>query len=164
MQRRLHFIERISVIPLVLAGIVLFLMMVMTFADVVLRSAFDAPIEAATELTRLFMAIIVFTVLPVASAKGEHISVDLLDPLFTGWGKRLRDAAIDLTCGAMLFWPAERVAALAERARSYGDVTEYLEIPQFYLAWFIAVATFVTAGILVIRGVAVLIWGDPTRD
>ena len=106
-------------------------MMVMTFADVVLRSAFDAPIEAATELTRIFMAIIVFTVLPVASAKGAHISVDLLDPLFKGWGKRLRDAAIDLICGAMLFWPAERVAVLhdyREQTREIGHFVEQIDL------------------------------------
>ena len=44
------------------------------------------------------------------------------------------------------------VVVLAERARSYGDVTEYLGIPQFYIGWFIAVLSFVTAIVLVMRG------------
>ena len=127
--------------------------MLMTFADVMLRSIFNAPIEAATELTRLFMAIIVFSVLPVISTRGGHIVVDLLDsiishPLII----RIRDNLMFIICGALLILPAERVSVLAERARSYGDTTEYLNIPQFYIAWFIAAMTFITAIALILRG------------
>ena len=66
--------------PSWLAATALFALMVMTFFDVVLRSAVNNPIESATELTRLFMAIIVFSSLPIVTWKGMHISVDLLDP------------------------------------------------------------------------------------
>ena len=45
------------------AAAILFCLMVMTFADVILRSALNNPIESATELTRLFMAIMVFAAL-----------------------------------------------------------------------------------------------------
>ena len=57
----------------------LFFLMAMTFFDVLLRSALNDPIEAAPELTRMSVAIIVFASLPVLSARGGHISVDLLD-------------------------------------------------------------------------------------
>lgn len=136
----------------------------MTFADVVLRSSFDAPIEAATELTRILMAVIVFSSLPVCSGRGEHISVDLLDGYFSAAKARVRDGAIALICGAMLLWPAQRVTVLAKRAADYGDLTEYLQIPQSYIAWGIAGATFVTAIVLIIRGVIILFWGDRQRD
>lgn len=119
-----------------------------------MRSLFNAPIEAATELTRLFMAIIVFSVLPVISARGEHIVVDLLDSVISNpLLVRLRDNLMYIICGGLLFLPAERVSVLAERARSYGDTTEYLNIPQFYIAWFIAVMTFITAIVLILRGI-----------
>ena len=49
-----------------------------------------------------------------------------------------------------------RVWALAERAKNYGDVTEYLNIPQFYIAYFIAFMTFATALALLARGLAFL--------
>lgn len=142
--------------PTALAVSALFVMMVMTFADVVSRSAFDAPIEAATELTRIFMAIVVFSALPVVSGRGEHISVDLIDPVL-GPGKRWVDAGMSLACGAMLWWPAERIIVLAERARSYGDVTEYLGIPQFYIGWFVAVCTYATAAVLIGRGLVLIL-------
>lgn len=147
-----------------LAVAALFAMMVMTFSDVMLRSMFDRPIEAATELTRIFMAIVVFATLPIVSERGEHISVDLLDRFFSGWAARLRDSMINLLCGTMLFWPAERVVVLTYRAKDYGDVTEYLGIPQYYVSGGIAIATYITAGVLVVRGMLILFAGSNKND
>lgn len=141
----------VAVVPTAVAVIALFAMMVMTFTDVVLRSVANMPIEAATELTRIMMAVTVFSVLPVISAQSGHIAVDLLDGMFSPRVARWREAMISLVCGGMLWWPAERVVVLAERARSYGDVTEYLAIPQFYVAWFVAVATYATMAALLVR-------------
>ncbi|MEM7430086.1 MAG: TRAP transporter small permease [Pseudomonadota bacterium] len=147
----------LALLPSLLAAAVLFALMMMTFFDVILRSTINDPIESATELTRLFMGIMVFAALPVISWRGEHIVVDLFDPLFGETAARIRDAIVNLACGGLLFWPAIRVWALAERAKNYGDVTEYLNIPQFYIAYFIAVSTFVTAVALVARGLAFLL-------
>ena len=138
--------------PTYLSAVILFVLMVMTFADVILRSAFNNPIESATELTRLFMAIIVFTALPMVTWKGSHIVVDLMDPLFSRHMARFRDILIDLICGVVILWPAKRVFDLAERARDYGDTTEYLGMPQHYTGWFIAAFAFVTAIVFIIRG------------
>lgn len=149
-------------LPVALASAALFALMCMTFADVILRSAFNAPIEAATELTRLLMAVIVFSALPLISFQGHHISVDLLDPLFARLRlERIRDAGMSLACGVMLYFPARRIIDLAERARSYGDKTEYLNIPTFYIGWFIAVSSFITAAVLILRGVMILMGRTP---
>lgn len=140
-----------------MAAIALFALMVMTFADVVLRSVFNAPIEVAADMTRLLMAVMVFSVLPVLSARGGHISVDLLDGVVARLGvERWRDAATNLFCGAILVWPARRVFDLAERSRSYGDVMEYLGLPLHYIGWVIAALTAITALVLILRGVALL--------
>lgn len=144
----------IAVIPTWLAAFTLFALMSMTFFDVVLRSVANNPIESATEMTRFFMAIIVFSSLPIVSWKGTHIVVDLMDPLFSRKLAYLRDVLIDLICGIILFWPAKRVWDLAERARDFGDVTEYLGFPQFIIGWFIAFFTFTTALVFVLRGLA----------
>ena len=123
----------------------------MTFADVILRSIFNDPIESATELTRLLMAIIVFSSLPIVSWRGKHIIIDLLDSNFNKSLARIRNILIDGISGAVLVWPGYRVWELAERAKLYGDTTEYLEIPQFYVAYFIAIATMITALTMVLR-------------
>ncbi|MCY4462565.1 MAG: TRAP transporter small permease subunit [Albidovulum sp.] len=150
--------RRLSRLPILLASASLFALMVMTFADVVLRSAFNSPIEAATELTRILMAVMVFSVLPVLSVAKDHIEVDLAEPLFSSeLSKRIRTGLIFLACGGMLILPAGKVISLAERARSYGDLTEYLNIPQFYVAWFIAIMAHLTAAVLILRGCLVLL-------
>ncbi len=149
--------QSLSRLPEFVASAALFILMLMTFSDVLMRSILNAPIEAATELTRLLMAIMVFSVLPVISAKDTHIVVDLLDSMFRNpIIIRMKAVMISMSCGLMLLWPASRVIVLAERARSYGDVTEYLHIPQFYIAWFIAIMTIITAGVLIVRALILL--------
>lgn len=152
-----QFLKLAARLPALLAALALFVLMVMTFCDVVLRSVFNAPIEVAADMTRLLMAITVFSVLPVVSAQGGHISVDLLDGVFkrnhlTRW----RDAFTNLFCGVILIWPAERVFVLAERSRSYGDVMEYLRLPLHFVGWFIAAVTAINAVVLVVRGLGYL--------
>lgn len=142
----------LAIAPALLASVTLFAMMTLTFADVVLRSAFNAPIEAATELTRLMMAVVVFSALPLVSGAGRHIAVDLTDSLFNAFAARIRDTAVNLACGLMLWRPAGRAWDLAERAAGFGDVTEYLGIPEFYPAAFISAACYVTSVVLVLRG------------
>ena len=147
-------------IPVVTAAAALFLLMVMTFSDVMLRSMANAPIEQATELTRIFMAIIVFSVMPIVSTNGEHIAVDLTDGLFDRVGlTRLRDGFLFLICGTLLFWPMQRVWILAERARDFGDITEYLSIPQFLVGWFIAGSLAITMIAMICVGLAILARG-----
>ena len=140
--------------PSRLAGVVLFALMVMTFFDVVLRSTINNPIESATELTRLALAIIVFSSLPAVSFKGEHIIVDLMEGFMRPWLRRALDLIINVACGVALFWPAIRVWQLAARAKEYGDMTEYLHIPQFYISYFIAIMTFAAAIAFIARGLA----------
>ena len=151
--RQPSFFHYIAVIPTWISAIFLFALMAMTFFDVVLRSTINNPIESATELTRLFMAIVVFASLPLVSWKGSHIVVDLLDPMFNRKLAHFRDIAIDLICGVALLWPAKRILDLAERARSYGDVTEYLGLPQHFTGWFIAFFTLITALVFLARGI-----------
>lgn len=157
-------LNRLTELPMLLAAVTLFVLMVLTFADVIMRSTFSAPIEAATELTRMAIAIIVFSALPVVAGRADHIVVDLLDPWFRRAGiDRILDGLTTLVCGILLVWPAMRSFELADRARSYGDLTEYLSIPVFYITWFIAFMTLVTALTMALRGLVILFKPDLLR-
>lgn len=153
MRRFIHLFQKLTVVPMMMSSVALFALMVLTFADVVMRSVFNAPIEAATELIRIGIALLVFSALPVLSWREQHIAVDLLDTPFARMNlHRVRDGLVALACGAMLWLPAGRVVDLAFRAQSYGDQTEYLEIPTFYIALFIAAMTYLTSAVLILRG------------
>jgi len=158
MRSLLNLVRRAANLPMMVASVALFALMTLTFADVLMRSILNAPIEAATELIRIGIAIVVFAALPVVSARNSHIAVDLLDAPFRRLHlERARDGLIALGSGVMLWWPAGRVIDLAERARDYGDITEYLKIPTYYVAYFIAAMLYVTILALVVRGILLLI-------
>ena len=149
----IQLVRRASALPVIVACVALFILMAMTFCDVILRSVFNAPIEAATELTRILMAILVFSVLPIVSTTNGHIAVDLTDGFFHRLHlSRARDVVIYVVSGIMLFWPVQRVWVLAERARDYGDVTEYLSIPTYLIGWFITLSVAITALVMIATG------------
>ncbi|WP_435312114.1 TRAP transporter small permease [Primorskyibacter sedentarius] len=150
-----HFLVQV---PIWLACASLFALMVMTFSDVILRSSFDAPIEAATELTRIFVAVMVFAVMPHIAVSDGHIAVDLTDGVFERLRlSRLRNGLILLVSGVMLYWPVSQVWTLAERTRGYGDVTEYLGLPQFLTMYLIGTGITLAAFAMVVAGVLTLI-------
>jgi len=158
MTRLIRLAKALSLAPVALSCVALFALMAMTFADVILRSALDAPIPAAPELTRIFMGILVFSVMPIVSARGEHITVDLTDGLFARAGlAHIRDGIVHIVSGMLLIRCVQRIWILAERARSYGDVTEFLAIPDFLMGWFIAAMTAMTAAVLIVTGVLHLV-------
>lgn len=147
---------------MLLASIALFSMMLMTFSDVMMRSLFNAPIQVSTELTRVFMAIMVFSSLPVMMVRQGAISVDLLDPLFRSWGvERVQRGLIDIFIGIVLYWPVQRLWVLVERTHSYGEVTEFLRLPQYWVLGFITFAVAITAIATLVKGLLVLFGKAP---
>ncbi|MGI9509960.1 MAG: TRAP transporter small permease, partial [Geminicoccaceae bacterium] len=65
------------------AAVLLFAMLALTCVDVIGRYLLNAPINGKTELTRFMMAGLIASALPVISAGGGHISVDLFDRFFS---------------------------------------------------------------------------------
>jgi len=144
---------------LALACTALFALMLLTFADVSTRSLLNASIQSATELTRIFMALMVFAALPSLMGRGSSIAIDLLDPLMRRLGLvRLQRGLIDVCCGVLLLWPARRLWVLVERAQDHGEVTEFLQVPQFWGLGFITAAVVLTALVTVARGVQGLVF------
>jgi len=137
-----------------LASLALFALMLLTFVDVSMRSGLNASIQSATELTRILMALMVFAALPGLMGRGQAIAIDLLDPLARRWGVTcLQRGLVDLCCGVLLLWPARRLWVLMERAHDYGEVTEFLQVPQYGVLGFITAAIVVTALVTIVRGV-----------
>jgi hypothetical protein len=81
--------------------------------------------------------------------------------MFSPNAGRVRDGLINLVCGVLLFWPVQRIYVLAQRALEFGDVTEYLRIPQFYTIVFILIMTCVTAVTMIFVGGVLLLRPAP---
>ena len=129
--------KRLHVLFNGIAGLALFAMMLLTFADIFSRKFLTNSINGAVELPELFMLVMIFFALPLASIIGEHIAFELLDrllpPAALRWQHRLSHAltAVVFAGAAWIVW--ER----ALRTDRLGDITSALEIrlaPYHFLA------------------------------
>ncbi|EEW08828.1 TRAP transporter small permease [Vibrio mimicus] len=126
-----------------LAALSLFLMMVVTFIDVMSRNMLNAPILGATEMIEVLLAIMVFMAFPLVSWQEENICVDLLDNYFPNKWIGLRQIIINLICACSLILVAITNWKLAERSLEYEEVTEILELPLGYVTYLISITGFI---------------------
>ena len=133
------------------SSLFLFIMMAMTCVDVVGRYFFNSPLDGATELTQLFMGVLIFAVLPTVSFREEHVSVDLLDIWFPIRLINPRQLIMNIATTVMMAVVSWRVWYVAERAAEYGDATEYLAIEYATIYYFIAIMCGATAGALALN-------------
>jgi TRAP-type C4-dicarboxylate transport system permease small subunit len=129
----------------VIAGVLLFGMMTITFIDVVLRYIFNAPLRGSFEITELMLVVLIFAALPLVSRREEHVVMDFLDRyLPLGIYRALRalehvvSAAVMAGMGCLLWQKASKLAA-------YGDTTSVLRIELAPFVYAIALLIFITA-------------------
>lgn len=133
------------------AFLVLFAMMGLTSADVVMRYIFNSPIPGAYELTEVFLVTLIFLALPLATATGEHVEVELYDPRpgtlgfqFTVW---IGTAVVFAVLAVMAIELWEHADKLQRR----NTVTNSLDLPYYPLGFFTAFAS-------ALAGLAVLVF------
>ena len=115
-----------------IAAVFLAAMMLLTVADVVLRSLFSYPIRGMLELIELGLACTVFIALPAVFLRDEHLVVDVIDKLTRPSVVRILDligAILSLAVLAVMAW---QMVPLARSMHEFGDVTSDLSIPKIY--------------------------------
>ncbi len=137
--------KRIESLFATVAAFALFAMMVLTFADVIGRKFFDNSLTGAVELTEIFMTLMIYFALPLASLVGEHIVFDLLDRLMPAALLRWQKVASQGLTALTLLGAAWLVRERAARTMEYGDMTATLEIKLWPFHSMIAAMLVVTA-------------------
>lgn len=89
--RSLH---RLNQLLKVLAGTLMFLLMALTFVDVVGRYAFNRPIPSASEVIEMTLALLIFSALPLVTGARGHITVSLFDNFMSRMIKQSRDLSV----------------------------------------------------------------------
>jgi TRAP-type C4-dicarboxylate transport system permease small subunit len=109
-----------------LAALFLAAMVLLTVADVALRSLFALPIRGMLELIELGLACTIFIALPAVFLREEHLVVDVLR----------RSRALDILGAAVSFLVLAAMGwHMLPNARSmieFGDVTPDLSIPRLW--------------------------------
>ena len=141
-------------------------MVALTFVDVLGRRLFGSPVYGAHDLTEHLMAIVVFCGLPLVTAAGAHLTIDLFDkalgrPGLRWW--RAVCAALVVAVLSLLAWVFLRHGLNAGRI---AEVSQALRLPREPLYFFIASSFALSA----LAAAAVALTGpmvdpeDPTKE
>ena len=128
----------------IVTAALLFVMMMLTFADVVGRYVFTAPIFGAAEMIQFLLAMTIFAGLCLVNARDEHITVELfetqLDRVIPHTVRRIIIQAFSV--GVM--------AIIAYQLYEYALDAEQIGTRTIVLEWPLAVVSFTVAGLSVV--------------
>jgi TRAP-type C4-dicarboxylate transport system permease small subunit len=144
-----HLLQRAAAQVLGYAvALTLFVMMLVTCADVAGRYIFNHPIPGAFELTEMLLAAMIFTALPLVTVRGEHVTVDLFDGVTPDWLLRVQHVIaclIGVVCTGFL---AYRLGVRAENMVASGQTTAQLHFTLGWLTWGMAIMMGLTSAAL----------------
>ena len=129
---------------------ILFVLMLLTFFDVIGRYFFNTPIPAAFELTELGMGVIVFLGLPLVTLREEHISITLLDGVLRKGHARIQNVAVNLFITAMLVFLAWRIFENGQYLLDANETSTFLRIAIAPFAFFMSLMAMFSASLLLL--------------
>lgn len=118
--------------------LMLFVMIVLTFADVLGRKLLSKPVFGAHDLTEHLMALIVFSGLPLLTAQRGHLCVDLFDKYLNRPGLRWWHHTVAMAVAVALFLIAWQYGVAALEAVKIREISQELSIPRGWIYWFMA--------------------------
>lgn len=130
--------------------LILVAMVSLTVADVIGRYAFNRPINGAFELTEIMLATVIFLALPLTTARGEHIQVELLTTTRMPRFNQLLDLLPTVATGIILAVISWRVWIHAEKLRHDGAVTNSLSLPLSAIGYLAAISCALSACLVVL--------------
>jgi len=144
-----RFVDRIT-------WVFLFIMMLMTMADVLLRKFSNLSILGTVELTELMMIIIVFSSLAECQVGDGHIKVDLVLKRFSPKVQSIFDVFTQFVCFALFSMMSLAIWQHANRMKEWGEVTIDLALPLYPFIYVAVIGCALLAFVLLIKALAAL--------
>lgn len=120
-------------------------MVALTFADVVGRRLIGKPIYGSNDITEHLMALVVFTGLPLVTAAGAHLTIDLFDKLVNtprmAWWRVLISVLVTTVLG-VIAWLFVKHGLNATRI---SEVSQALRVPRAPLYFVMALSCALSA-------------------
>lgn len=120
-------------------------MVALTFADVIGRRLVGKPIYGSNDITEHLMALVVFAGLPLVTAAGAHLTIDLFDKLVSkpwmAWW-RVGISVLVTVVLAVIAWLFVKHGLNASRI---SEVSQALRVPRAPLYFFMALSCTLTA-------------------
>ncbi|RCW87213.1 TRAP transporter small permease [Paracoccus lutimaris] len=134
----------------VIAAVLIALMIGVTCIDVIGRYLMNRPFGGAYELTQILLAALVFVALPLTTADGGHVEVDLALHLFPKPVQRLMGRLAGWVSALALGYFAWRLALIGLDQWHEGTRSASLMLPMAPLAFLAAASCAVSAIILLL--------------
>jgi len=142
----------------VIAAITLLILMLLTCTDVLGRYLFDNSLDAASELTEICIAVLVFAEMPIITWRGGHVVVDILDRFIGDKIIKVLGLLSIFVMSSSLYYVAHRIFYIGERSIRRGEESEYLAIPMGHVVQYIAIMSWITAGSVITYGIYILLF------
>ena len=139
-----------------LVAAALFLMMALTFFDVIGRYLINRPLPGAAELVQYMMVTSIFLALPVVTLRNEHISISLVDAVLGARARKVQRVLVSLISAVVLGFLCVRFWTHGMRMATNRDVIGYLNLPVAPAAFIASVLCGAT--VLVLCAMIVLFW------
>ena len=120
------------------ASVILFVLMIVTFVDVIGRYLFNSPLRGAFEGTELMLLVLIFAGLPLVSHADEHVTMDFIDHFLPAGGRAVAIALAQGVCAATMLGLAWLIWLKAGKIAAYGDTTDVLLIALAPFVYFMA--------------------------
>ncbi|MBT5569893.1 MAG: TRAP transporter small permease [Alphaproteobacteria bacterium] len=141
-----------------ISAILLFLMMALTFVDVIGRYFFTAPVFGAAEMIQFLLAMTIFGGLSLVNARDSHITVELFEPWLQRRIPRLQPILVQTFSVVVMTIIAWQLTVFAIEAHELGSMTVVLEWPLVVVAGTVAGLSVVS---LVAQILGLILSGDP---
>lgn len=128
----------------ILSATLLFVMMALTFVDVIGRYLFTAPVFGAAEMIQFLLAMTIFGGLSLVNADDSHITVDLFGHLLDRWIPRVRRLLVQSFSVFVMIIIAYQLFELAVEAQALGKTTVVLEWPLVLVAGAVAALSVIS--------------------
>ena len=125
--------------------LLLLAMVALTFVDVIGRRIVGRPVYGAHDITEHLMALVVFAGLPLVTAAGAHLTIDLLDKLVSqpwmAWWRVLASVLVTLVLAVIAFLFVKH----GLNASRISEVSQALRVPRAPLYFFMALSCALSA-------------------
>jgi len=116
-------------------GALILFMMAITSIDVVLRYFFNAPLKGAFEMTEISMAMVIFAGMSLATARREHITVNLFESRLSPSARRWQRIGGDVVCAAATAVLAWRIVVRGNALIDSHETTLVLGVQRGHVAY-----------------------------
>lgn len=128
-------------------GVLVLFMMAVTTVDVALRYFLNAPLKGAFEMTEISMAMVIFAGMSLATARREHITVNLLEGRLPPRLRRWQRVLADVVCAVAVALLAWRIAVRGAGLVASQETTLVLGLQRGYVAYAMAVLCVLAVGV-----------------